>query len=94
MRKQFTLLLAILILLLMTSCQKKQPGSVETDPTKDPVVTPGETDEPAPDIPDDLKKDQMTEYHVFTQGWYGHAPLDITDVGVAETGSDLVVQAS
>lgn len=96
MRKSFTLFLAVLMLLLpLSACQKKTPDPTPTEQPTNTTEAPTETSEPAPDIPSSLKKDQLTDYHIFTQGWWGYAPLDVTDIGVdEEVESDLVIRAA
>lgn len=91
-------LLFLAILLLLTSCNAAQNnGPSETVANSDTVSSDSVTTEEdiTPKLPESVKPEDLTEYQVFTQGWYAHAPLDVIDIGVTdENAVDVVVQAA
>ena len=96
MKKIALILLALM--LLLTSCQINPadgPSDTGEDVGTDTTEEITTEEDIAPEIPASLKQETLTEYHIFTQGWYGYTPLDIIDVGIAEgTFDDIVVQAA
>lgn len=96
MKKIALILLALM--LLLTSCQINPADDPSDTGERNGVDTTEEitTEEDiAPKIPASLKQEKFTEYRIFTQGWYGHTPLDIVDIGVTDgTSDDIVVQSA
>ena len=93
MKKAIVLMMAMLMLL--TACAGDGGAVVTTEnsqnnnqPTEEVTV------DIAPQIPDEILPEEMTEFRIFTQGWYGHTPLDIVDIGIEEDSDDVVVHAA
>ena len=80
--------------MLLASCGNEDAPPVDTSDgggTSAGTNT-GESEQP-PEIPEDLK-DTGEIIQIFTQGWYGHAPLDVVDIGVEEDSEDLITGAA
>ena len=85
------LLVVLACLMLLSSCAKGDTPPVNTGGGQDyttPDVTEDET-AAAPVIPEDLKGSGET-IQIYTQGWWGYAPLDVIDVGITEATEDLI----
>lgn len=91
--KKITLLL-LAMLLLLTSCQNPKGKEMENATADIGGGTSAEitTEEDiSPQIPESLKQETLTDYRVFTQGWYAHTPLDIIDIGITSGETDDIV---
>lgn len=87
--------LVLLLALLLSACSSAEKPQERTEERGSGTTVERESDELAPNIPDDLRREEPVDYLIFTQGWYGYAPLDITDVGLTEEDSnDQVAQAA
>ena len=87
--------LVLFLALLLSACSGAEKPQERTEERGNGTTVERESDELAPNIPDDLRREEPVDYLIFTQGWYGYAPLDITDVGLTEEDSnDQVAQAA
>lgn len=80
--------LVLLLALLLSACSGAEKPQERTEERGSGTTVERESDELAPNIPDDLRREEPVDYLIFTQGWYGYAPLDITDVGLTEEDSN------
>ena len=93
--KTKVLILFLALVMLLASCGNEDAPPADTSDggggTSAGTNT-GESEQP-PEIPEDLK-DTGEIIQIFTQGWYGHAPLDVVDIGVEEDSEDLITGAA
>ena len=92
--KTRVLILFLALVMLLASCGNEDAPPVETSDGGETSAgtNTGEGERP-PEIPEDLK-DTGETIQIYTQGWYGHAPLDVVDIGVEEDTEDLITGAA
>ena len=102
MKKATLFLLAVVLAATCLACSHGGQGestasSNEQSVTQNPVGTDISTDDTtaikAPQIPENVKGNG-TKFVVYTQGWWGYTPLDVTDWGVESYNSEGVNDAS